>query len=1067
MTRRIVGFSLQFRLAVLLVAAGVLTFGLVQVRSAPVDVLPEFKAPYVEVQTEALGLSAPEVEQLITSPMEADLLNGVAFLHEIRSESVAGLSSIQLYFEPGTDVLRARQMVQEKLTEARALPNVSRAPVMVQPLSSTGRAVMIGLSSKDMSLIDMSVLARWKIKPKLLGVPGVANVAVFGQRERQIQVQVDPRQLRQRGVTLSQVIETTANSLWVSPLSFVEASTPGTGGFIDTPQQRLGIQHVLPVTTPADLARVSLGGAPGTPATLGDVASVTEDHQPLIGDALNKDGTQLLLVVEKFPGASTLAVTRAVEQAMQTLAPGLTGVQVDTTVYRPAGYIETALDNLGLAVLAGLLLLLVVFMTLLRSWRAALVSLVTVPLSLTAAVVVLHLRGTTFNTLVLLGLVVAVGVVVDDAVVDVDNLARRLFGRHRDEGAVRKPTAVLLEAYSELRSPLVYATLVVLVAAAPLLALGGITGDLIRPLVLSYGLAVLVSMVVVLVVTPALAVLLMWRSPGSRREEPAAARWLQGAYRWALPRFMGRALWAPLLAVVALLLGLAVLPQLGDGPTLPARQDSDLLVRWEAPPGTSLPAMSAATAAAATDLRAVPGVRNVGGHVGRAVTSDKVVGINSGELWLSLDPGADHARTVAAVQRVLDRHPEVGGDVASYPEQRIADLGPQTDEPVVVRVYGEERTVLAAKAEEVRTKLAGTDGVVDATLRMPVEEPTVEVEVDLARAQQFGLKPGDVRRAAATLVAGIQVGSIFEDQKVFDVVVVGRPAVRDSLADVRGLLIDAPDGRQVRLDQVADVRTASFPVVLRHDSVSRYVDVTAGVRGRDVGDVADEVERDLSTLALPVGYHAELLSDQADRRSGTTRVQLLFLAAAIVVFLLLQAAFGSWRLASLLLLTLPVALVGGALAAVAGGGEPARSTLLGLVAVLGIATRNAVVLLARLERLPRGEDGRPVFGLVSRVAEERLVPVVATALATAAMLVPFVVLGDVPGTELVRPLVVTVLGGLVTSLLLTLFVLPSLYLRLAASAGPGTPPGPPAGLGESGQPSQRPLTGREWSDATA
>ena len=332
----LVRWSLRFRLLVLALAAGIVGFGLINAPEMSVDNLPEFAPPHVQIQTEALGLSAVEVEQLITSPMEADLLNGVAWLDEIRSVSVPGLSSIDLIFEPGTNVLRARQLVAERLTQAFALPNVSTPPVLMQPLSSTSRVMMIKLSSQDVSLMDMSVLARWNVKPKLMGVPGVANVSIWGQREQQLQVQVNPDQLRAKGVTLEQVIETTGNAVWVSPLSFLEASTPGTGGFLESANQRIGIQHVLPIQTPEDLGKVTVEGTESGRLLLRDVAELSEDHQPLIGDAVTGDEPGLLLVIEKFPDTSVEEVTGDIEDALDDLKPGLTGITVDSTVFRPA-----------------------------------------------------------------------------------------------------------------------------------------------------------------------------------------------------------------------------------------------------------------------------------------------------------------------------------------------------------------------------------------------------------------------------------------------------------------------------------------------------------------------------------------------------------------------------------------------------------------------------------------------------------------------------------------------------------------------------------------------------------
>ncbi|MEK7311869.1 MAG: efflux RND transporter permease subunit, partial [Chloroflexota bacterium] len=398
--RKIVESSLKFRLLVVAIAAVMMFFGITKLRDVPVDVFPEFESPVVEIQTEALGLSADEVESLITHNLE-ELLSGTSWLQTIRSQSVPGLSSILLIFEPGTDLMRARQLVQERLTLAYTLPNVSKQPVMLQPLSATSRVMMIGLSSKEVSPIELSVLGRWTIKPRLMGVPGVANVAIWGQRERQWQVQIDPERLRAHGVSQEQVIRTTGDALWVSPLSFLNASFPGTGGWIDTPSQRLGIQHVLPISSPEDLARIPVDG---TALRLGDVAEVVEGHPLLIGDALLNDSPGLLLVIEKFPGVNTLEVTRDVDAALEALRSGLPGVEIHSQIFRAATFIEMAFGNLKMALLLGAVLMVLVLGALLFEWRVALISLVAIPLSLMAAGLVLYLRGATINMMILAGL---------------------------------------------------------------------------------------------------------------------------------------------------------------------------------------------------------------------------------------------------------------------------------------------------------------------------------------------------------------------------------------------------------------------------------------------------------------------------------------------------------------------------------------------------------------------------------------------------------------------------------------------------------------------------------------
>ena len=1033
MMRWIVGSSLKLRFLVVLVAVALLLLGFVQLRGMPVETLPEFNPPMVEIQTEALGLSAAEVEQLVTVPLEQDLLNGVAWLDRIGSESVPGLSRIELIFQPGTDVLKARQLVQERLIQAPGgIPNVSKAPVVLQPLSSTSRVIMIGLSSKNLSLIDMSVLARWKIRPRLMGIPGVANVAIWGQQERQLQVQVNPERLRERGVTLDQVVQTTANALWVSPLSFTEASTPGTGGFIDTSNQRLGIQHILPIMTAKDLAQVAVEDTGGRVLRLADVSRVVEDNQPLIGAAVAGGGPSLMLVVEKFPGANTLEVTRQVEAALDEMRPGLAGITIDTGVYRPASFLEAATHQLAVALLVGLILMVALLGGAYLSWRVALISLVTIPLSLLTAALVLYHRGATINSMVLAGLVIALGVVVDDTIVEVDNLRRRL-GQSRQLGEAdnESTVAAIVRASLEVRGPMLYATLMVAVATVPVFFLQGVTGSFVRPLGVSYLLAVLASMAVALAVTPALALLLLARAPLARRQPPLL-RWLQRGCAAALTRLIFR----PRLAYVAIgviaLAGLAVLPQLGGRPMLPAAQDRDLLIHWDAAPGMSRPEMDRITGRAALELRSVPGVRDVGAHLGRAVTSDQVVNVNSGELWVSIDPRADLPRTVAAVSRVLNGYPGLAHSLATYPEERIRRLQSGEDEPVVVRVYGENLQVLQAKAQEVARAIAGVRGVVAPHVNAQSTEPTVEIETNLAAAQRHRIKPGDVRRAAATLLSGITVGNLFEEQKVFDVVVWGEPSVRHSLTSIQDMLIDTPAGGRVRLGDVATVRIRPNPTAIRHDAVSRYVDVVAGIHGRSLGAVTHDVEQRVRDIQFPLEHHAEVLRASAERHEARLQVLSIAVAAAVGILLLLQAAFGSWRLATLVFLTLPLALVGGGLAALAftRGGMTSLGSIAGFLAVLAIALRNGVLLIRHYQDLEQGGEEFGA-GLVLRGAEQRAAPVALTALTVALGLLPLLWFGGIGGLDVVRPLAAVLLGGLVTSTAVGLVVLPFLYLQFA------------------------------------
>ena len=506
MIRWLIGVGLRARVAILALAFVAILGGLIQLRSSTVDVFPEFDPPLVEVQTEALGLSAAEVESLITVPLEADLLNGVAWLEDMRSESVAGLSSIVMQFEPGTDPIRARQMVQERLTQAHALPNVSKPPVMLQPLSSNSRVMMVGLSSDDMSLVDLGVLARWNIKPRLLGVPGVANVAVWGHRDRQLQVLVDPATLNDAGVTLDEVVKTTGEALWVSPLTFLESSKPGTGGWIDTPNQRLGIRHLLPIATPEDLGKVPVVNHPDL--VIDDIADVTEGHQQLIGDALIDGEPGMILVIERFPDADPVAVTEEVESTLDLMRAGLPGVDVDTELFRPAGYVESMTTNLTVALGVGLLLAMIALALFARSWRTAVISLVAILTSLSVALLVLDFRGATLNVMTIGGLLIALAVIVDEVVVDTNTVTRRLQAA-RESGEVGSSRSVIFFAAVETRRAILTAAALLVLVVVPVLFLPGLTGDLFSPLATSYIIAILAAFVVALVVTPGLTSLLV------------------------------------------------------------------------------------------------------------------------------------------------------------------------------------------------------------------------------------------------------------------------------------------------------------------------------------------------------------------------------------------------------------------------------------------------------------------------------------------------------------------------------------------------------------------------------
>jgi len=1022
MLQWLVSSSLNARNLVAAAVVVVLGLGAMELRQKPLDIIPEFSPLSLTVKTESLGLSAAEVESLITVPLEADLLNGVPWLQVIQSESMPGLSTIEMIFAPGTDLMNARQMVQERLTQAHALPNVSLPPVMLQPVSSASRILNIGLSSKSVSLIDMSVTARWNIMPRLVGVAGVANVSIWGKRDRQMQVLIDPRNLRDKKITLEQVVKTAGEAVWSSPLTYLNSSTPGTSGFIDTPNQRLNIRHQSPINSPQDFARIPIVG---TTQPLSSVAQVVEGHQALIGDAVLKDGPGLMLVIEKFPGSNTQDVISNVERALADMKPGLGGIDIDTTIYRPAGYIERATANLAWSAGAAVVLAIVGLGLLLSSWQAALVAAITIPLSLVAAAMALSIGGVQFNMLVVAGLLIALGAVVHDSIIDAETAEARL----RATRAGQSSEAALERSLVDARRPMVFATLIILLGVVPALFMESRSAAFFQPLVLSYIAAVVAALLVAVLATPAVAALVM----GNIKPGPARRSLVLGPVAALFGRFGNTTLRAPIagvgIAVVALVIAGVSWTRL-ERDMLPRFNETDVLVEFEGPAGMSLQAMTTATSTLIKDLRQVPGVRNAAAQIGRALlcTCDDAGDVNSAEVWVSIDPAAPYDKTLDALEELVASYPGMLGRVETYLSKKMREALTGNDDALTVRVYGHSLEILNAKAEEIRVMLSKIRGIENPRVEQQTLEPSIEIQVDIDKAAKFGLKPGDVRRATSAFVGGIIVGSLFQDQKIFDVVVWGRPELRESISDVRNLLIDT-DTASVRLEDIAEVRIASANSKIYRQGSSRRISISADVGERPLGDIAADVAAGLKAITFPFEYHAEVVGEHAERRAALRPIYAYMIAGAVLIFLLLQTSLGSWTLAALSVCGVPMALAGGLIATLLSGGVFSLGSLLGFVTVLGLAVRHGISFVVHCQSLER-DQGLP-FGedLVRRAMQDCFVPIIASALVTALIMIPFVVLGNAAGMEIARPIAVVVLGGLITSVIGTLLVVPGLYLR--------------------------------------
>ena len=1025
----IVHSSLRLRFVVVALAIGMMVLGALQIQNMRLDAFPEFAPPRVEIQTASLGLSTADVETLVTVPLE-QALNGIKGLDEMRSKSVPQLSSIELIFKPGADLLESRQLVQERLANVQGtLPTWAAPPVMLPPVSATSRVMQIGMTSRAHSLIAMSMMAYWTVRARLLRVDGVANVAIWGERLQMLTVQVDPHALNDHNVGLTAVMEATSDSVDSGLLKFSSASVIGTGGAVEGDGKRLGIRHVLPIVTPADLARVTVLSRDDKPVRMDQVAEVKEDHQPLIGDAVIGTGPGLLLVIEKLPWGNTLSITRGIEEALNKLQPGLPDITFDTTIFRQSTFIETAVHNLAQALLLGFILVAGILSLFLFEWRTALISWLTIPLSLMAALLVLYWRGDTLNTMTLAGIVIGLGAVVDDAVIGVENILRRLR-QSRLAGEARSTASVILDATLEVRSPIIYATLIIVAAAVPVFLLEGLTGAFFRPLAVSYTLAIMASLVVALTLTPALALILLGRTPVERHHSPVTL-WLQRLYARAMDRIVRRPRGAYGTFAALALSAALIVPHLGQS-LFPAFREHNLLIHWIAPPGTSVDEERRMVTRLSEELGGVPGVQSFGSHIGQAFLGEEVQGVNFGENWISIDQDADRDRVEADVRSIAGSYPGLYHDVTTYLNERVEEVLTGAKEPIVVRIFGPDLGVLRARAAEVQAGMAAIPGIADNHVDLVVDVPQIQVEVDLARAARYGLKPGDVRRAASTLVAGEEVGDVFRDGKTYDVVVWSTPATRANVAEVEDLMIDTPDGPPIRLGDVAKVSLKPVPNLIERNAGSRRIDVVANVRNRDLGAAVRDVDAVLARVQFQRGYHAELLGEFKEREEAQQRLFGVAVVAALAILLLLQTAFGSWRLGFLIFLTLPMALVGGVLAAFFTGGVITLGSLLGFFTVFGIAARNGILLVNHAQHLQTVEGEAFGAALVVRAARERLAPILMTSLATGLGIVPLVVLGDRPGHEIEYPLAVVILGGLVTSTLLNLFAVPALYLRFGA-----------------------------------
>ncbi|MBS0546048.1 MAG: efflux RND transporter permease subunit [Proteobacteria bacterium] len=1023
----IVGFSLRHRGVVMTLAVLLAAYGLYMLGGARYDVFPEFAPPQVNIQTEAPGLAPEQVEVLVTQPIE-NAISGVAGIAALRSQSVQGLSVITITFDPDSDIWRDRQTVNERLAAlATQLPRGVQVPAMSPLTSSSSVVLTIGLTSTRRSQMDLRTLADWTLKPRLLSVPGVAKVAIFGGEVREFQIQVRPDRLVKYDLALSEVLDVARR-----------ASGVRGAGFIDTANQRIVLRTRLRAGSTDDLARTVVRQQDGANLTLGDVAEVREAPEPPIGAALIGGTPGVQVMISGQYGANTREVAEAVEQALAGLRPSLEGqgVELQADVFRPADFIAVATRNVAHSLLFGAILVVVVVVLFLFNWRTSVIALSAIPLSLLAATTVMAQWGISLNTMTLGGLAIAIGLLVDDAIIVVENVYRRLREhRHRADGT--PAPQVVLAAVLEVRSAVVYATFIIAVVFLPVLTMPGLAGRLFSPLGTAYLLATLASLLVAITVTPALCLALLPRSALPERDA-ALAGWLKGRYGSLIAGVERR--YRAVMAAVALLTlaGLAMLPFFG-GSFLPELKEGHYILHMSAVPGTSIAESLRIGRLVTDELMRVPAVRAVSQRVGRAEKADDTNGTHYSEIDVALKPlsGAETERAQADIRAALAGIPGVGFALKTFLTERVEETLSGYTAAVVVNLYGNDLDTLDAEAQHVARALGQVAGAAEVQVQSPPGSPELAVRLRPEALARWGFDPGEVLEAVETAFQGSVVGQVYDGNRVFNINVILPPVARRSIADVRALPLRSPAGAHVRLDQLADVYAASGRYAVLHNGARRVQTVTCNVAGRDVASFVAEARTHLAKLGLSPGSYIEFGGTAGAQAAAMRTLLVHALLAAAAIGLMLWIVLGRLRNLALVLLNLPFALAGGVVAVFASGGGISLGSLVGFVTLFGITLRNSVMLFSHYEHLVNVEGMAWGWEAAARGAMERLTPILMTALATALGLLPLAIGGGDPGREIEGPMALVILGGLFTSTALNLLVMPSLALRFGWFARDG------------------------------
>ena len=1036
MLNKIIGFSLQNRILVLVASVLLLIGGTYTAMHTEVDVFPDLNAPTVVIMTEANGMAAEEVEQLVTFPVET-AVNGATGVRRVRSSSTNGFSVVWVEFDWDTDIYLARQIVSEKLAVvSESLPANVGKPTLGPQSSILGEMLIVGLTADSTSMLDLRTIADWTIRPRLLSTGGVAQVAVLGGDIKEYQVQLDPERMRHYGVTLSEVMNITR-----------EMNLNANGGVLYEYGNEYIVRGVLSTDTVDQIAKavVRSNGVSGAPILLEDIADVQVGAKlPKLGTASERGKHAVLLTVTKQPATSTLELTDKLEASLQDLQKNLPAdVKVSTDIFRQSRFIESSIGNVQKSLLEGGIFVVIVLFLFLANIRTTVISLVTLPLSLIASILALHYMGFTINTMSLGGMAIAIGSLVDDAIVDVENVYKRLHeNRLKPAGEQLPILEVVFNASKEVRMPILNSTLIIIVSFVPLFFLSGMEGRMLVPLGIAFIVALAASTVVALTVTPVLCSYLLGKEKTKKQNnensDSAVARkmkqWYGSALTFVLWHKKGVLGGTIGLFVVALgcffTLGRSFLPPFNEG---------SFTINISSLPGISLEESDKMGHRAEELLLSIPEIQTVARKTGRAELDEHALGVNVSEIEAPFElKDRSRSELVAEVREKLGTIVGANVEIGQPISHRIDAMLSGTKANIAIKLFGDDLNRMFTLGNEIKSAIQGIPGIADLNVEQQIERPQLVISPKREMLAKYGISLPEFSEFVNVCLAGEAVSQVYEKGKSFDLTVRVKDNLRDEMEKIRNLMIDTGDGQKIPLNYVAEIRSAMGPNTISRENVKRKIVISANVADRDLRSVVNDIQAQVDAqIKLPEGYHIEYGGQFESEQAASRTLALTSFMSIVVIFLLLYHEFRSVKESAIILINLPLALIGGVFALLITTGEVSIPAIIGFISLFGIATRNGMLLISHYNHLQQ-EEGYGVYDSVIRGSLDRLNPILMTALSSALALIPLALSGDLPGNEIQSPMAKVILGGLLTSTFLNGFIIPIVYLMMHHNHQPKT-----------------------------